>query len=126
MCRAVRRARRSSCSCRRGAMRARRDLAGKVVAITGAGGGIGAATARRFARAGAHVALLDVDASAVAVLARELQAEGVRAQALACDVASEADCLRAIGAVIELHGGIDVLVNNAGITQRSLFADTDV
>jgi NAD(P)-dependent dehydrogenase (short-subunit alcohol dehydrogenase family) len=103
----------------------RRDFDGRVVVITGAASGIGRALARRFARAGAHLALLDVDADAVTALAAELAGGGRRASGIGCDVTDEASCRRAVSTVMEAQGGIDVLFNNAGITHRSLFADTD-
>jgi len=103
----------------------RRDFRGKVVVITGATGGIGKALAHRFARAGAHLALLDVDAAAASRLAAQLASDGRRCQGIGCDVTDEAACRRAIVSILATQGGIDVLVNNAGITQRSLFADTD-
>lgn len=102
----------------------RRDFNGRVVVITGAASGIGRALARRFAQAGAHLALLDVDDDAVSALAAGLGNGRRRAEAIACDVTDEAACSRAIFSVIERQGGIDVLFNNAGITHRSVFADT--
>jgi NAD(P)-dependent dehydrogenase (short-subunit alcohol dehydrogenase family) len=106
-------------------MARRRDFAGKVVVVTGAGGGLGAAYSRRFARAGARLGLLDRDGARVEALAAELHGQGVESLAVACDVSVESDCRQAIGAMIEEFGGIDVLINNAGITHRSAFADTD-
>jgi NAD(P)-dependent dehydrogenase (short-subunit alcohol dehydrogenase family) len=98
--------------------------AGKVVVITGAAGGIGAALARRFARDGARVALLDRDVEGATALARELGDDVARAQG--CDVTSLSDCEAAIEAVVSAWGGVDVLVNNAGITHLGLFRDTEV
>jgi NAD(P)-dependent dehydrogenase (short-subunit alcohol dehydrogenase family) len=102
------------------------DYAGKAVVVTGAAGGLGQALSERFAAAGAHVALLDLDGAAAVAAAQSLQAaHGVRAIGLACDVTDEAACLEAVRrAAVEL-GGIDLLINNAGIAHRSLFADTD-
>lgn len=98
-------------------------FAGKVVAITGAGGGLGSALARRFAAAGATLALLDL--SAPEALAAELAAAGTQTVALDCDVTDVAGCAAAIRQVEQGLGGVDVLVNNAGITHRSPFANTD-
>ncbi len=103
----------------------RREFAGRVVVVTGGGSGLGAAYARRFARAGAKLALLDVDAAKAAALAEELAHAGGEAIGLGCDVRDENACRNAIAAVIERFGGIDVLVNNAGITHRSAFTETD-
>jgi NAD(P)-dependent dehydrogenase (short-subunit alcohol dehydrogenase family) len=104
----------------------RRDFSGRVVVITGAGGGLGRAFSRRFARAGARLALLDLAGDTVEDLARELAAQGVECIALACDVSDQENCSHAIETVIQRLGGIDVLINNAGVTHRSAFADTDL
>jgi NAD(P)-dependent dehydrogenase (short-subunit alcohol dehydrogenase family) len=95
------------------------------VVITGAGTGIGAALARRYARAGARVALLDRDGEAAAAKRAELEAEGAAALALRCDVTSRDACRTAIEQIVASWGGIDVLVNNAGITHVGLVRDTD-
>ena len=105
-------------------MAAERDFGGKTVVVTGAGGGLGAAYARRFARAGARLGLLDLDAARVHAFAAELAAQGVDCVPVACDVTNEGACRAAIAAVIDRFAGIDVLINNAGITHRSAFADT--
>ncbi|MEN8159994.1 MAG: SDR family oxidoreductase [Myxococcota bacterium] len=84
--------------------------------ITGGAQGIGAALAHRFARDGHAVAVLDLDAARAEALARELEAAGHRALGLGCDVTREADCEAAVGRVVADWGGVDVLVNNAGIT----------
>lgn len=98
----------------------------KSVVITGAAGGIGAALARRYATSGARVALLDRDADGAEAVAAELRSRGTDAVAHACDVTSLEDCTRAIDAVVAAWGGVDVLVNNAGLTQIGYFRDTDV
>ncbi len=107
-------------------MHAQRDFRGKVVVVTGAAGGIGTALAGRFARSGAQLALLDRDAGALAALESDLAGSGTHCLAVACDITDEAEVVRTIAAVVEHYGGVDVLINNAGITQRSLFADTSV
>lgn len=96
------------------------------VVITGAGHGIGAALARRFARAGSAVALLDLDASAAEEGAVQLAREGARSLGIGCDVTSPGSCAAAVAQVTQAWGGVDVLVNNAGITQLGLVRDTDV
>ncbi len=105
-------------------MSRRRDFAGRVVVVTGGGSGLGAAYARRFAQAGAKLALLDLDPAAASNLAAELERGGTQAMGLGCDVRDEAACQGALAAVEARYGGIDVLVNNAGITHRSAFAET--
>ncbi|MCX8006445.1 MAG: SDR family oxidoreductase, partial [Burkholderiaceae bacterium] len=79
--------------------------------------------ALRFAAAGARVAVLDRDGDAVDRMAGELVA-GAGGIALPCDVTDPAACGEAIAAVAARYGGIDVLVNNAGISHRSAFATT--
>jgi len=96
----------------------------KVIVVTGAASGIGAAIARRFAVEGAKVGLLDMDEAGVQGAADDFKAAGVDAVGLACDVAVEGQCAAAIQEIIARYGGIDLLVNNAGITQRSAFVDT--
>lgn len=98
----------------------------KVVVVTGAASGIGAAISSRFAREGAKMGLLDVDSGGIQNKAAELAAEGSDVVGLSCDVADRQECESAIGKIISRFGGIDVLVNNAGITQRSAFKDTRV
>ncbi|HEY6004068.1 MAG TPA: SDR family oxidoreductase [Anaeromyxobacter sp.] len=97
----------------------------RVVVVTGAASGIGRAVAQRFAEDGARVALLDVDAAGLDQAVDELRAAGALVTAHRCDVRDVDQCRAAIEAVLANAGGIDVLVNNAGIAHRSLFADTD-
>ena len=96
------------------------------VVVTGAGSGIGAATSRAFAAAGDRVALLDRDGAAVRALATRLEADGAPVLAIETDVARAADCQAAVQAVRSAWGGIDVLVNNAGITQVGRVIDTEL
>jgi len=88
-------------------------LEGKVALVTGAAGGIGAATARLFAEEGAHVICADVAHDEALALAAEL---GERAEAMVLDVASRGDWDRVAAAIDQRHGRLDVLVNNAGIS----------
>ena len=93
------------------------SLAGNlVVVITGAAGGIGAALARRFAREGARLALLDRERAPLESLAAALAEQGTTARALPCDITDADQCEAAMREVESIFGGIDVLVNNAGIT----------
>lgn len=105
---------------------ARRSFAGKTVLVTGAGGGLGRAISQRFAQAGARIVALDKDASGVASLCGEIERRGGQCLALPCDVTDAEACARAVAAGIERFGTLDVLVNNAGMSQRSGFASTDL
>lgn len=98
----------------------------KVVAITGGSGGIGVAIAARFARAGAKVALLDLDVDAVKARASEFKSSGIEALGIACDVTDPAACESAVSKVIDRFARIDVLVNCAGLTQIGPFSETDL
>jgi NAD(P)-dependent dehydrogenase (short-subunit alcohol dehydrogenase family) len=89
-------------------------MQGKVVAITGASRGIGAAAARVFADAGASVALLARSVGEIAQLAAEI---GPSALSLPCDVADAAAVRAALSQVVEWGGSLDVLVNNAGVIE---------
>lgn len=102
----------------------KRNFAGKIVVVTGAAGGLGLAYARRFGRAGARVAMLDVKGEAVAAAAGQLAREGIDTFARPCDVANAADVANAMEQVIAHYGGVDVLINNAGISARAAFAQT--
>ncbi len=92
------------------------------IVLTGAAGGIGTALAQALVRAGDRVALLDLDEAALETLKGELEGDVL---ALPCDVTDPASCAAAVDAVTTAWGGIDVLINNAGISHRSRFADTD-
>lgn len=89
-----------------------RDLTDTVVAITGASAGIGAATARSLAGAGANVVLAARRTDRIAALAEEL---GERAVAVRCDVTDIADCNAMVATALERFGRIDSLIANAGI-----------
>jgi NAD(P)-dependent dehydrogenase (short-subunit alcohol dehydrogenase family) len=103
---------------------ARRSFAGRTVLVTGAGGGLGRAIALRFAQAGARIAALDKDATGVEGLRAEIENRGGQCLALPCDITDAAACAQAVTAATQRFGTLDVLVNNAGISQRSGFAVT--
>ncbi|HEX2781822.1 MAG TPA: glucose 1-dehydrogenase [Gemmatimonadaceae bacterium] len=101
-------------------------LAGKAAVITGASTGIGRASARRFAAAGARLVLADLNAADGESLAREIAAEGGEATFVRTDVAARADNERAIERCLECYGALDILFCNAGVTlARSLTASSD-
>jgi NAD(P)-dependent dehydrogenase (short-subunit alcohol dehydrogenase family) len=91
------------------------ELDGKVCVVTGGGAGIGAATAATFAAHGARVAILDRDGEAAAAVERDLRAGGVQARGYEVDVTRETAVVEAAESVGRDFGGVDVLVNNAGI-----------
>lgn len=88
------------------------EFSARVVAVTGAAQGIGAATARAFAAQGARVALLDIDDKGARAIASEIAAG--RAFAVRADVTDEASVAQAVSKTVSELGGIDVLVNCAG------------
>ena len=90
------------------------DLTGKVAVVTGAGGVLCSAFSRVLARAGAKVALLDINDTAASAVAAEITAEGGVARAYKCNVLDKADCLAVAGAVKGDLGPCDILINGAG------------
>lgn len=95
------------------------SLQGRVAVVTGAGRGIGAATACLFAHAGAHIALLDKDHAGVTRTAEEIGLKGGEALAFPSDVTDAFEIERAFDRVVEEWGSLDILVNNAGIVRDS-------
>lgn len=94
-------------------------LDGKVVVITGTATGIGAATARLFAREGALLALGDVQDAPAEAVAAEIAQGGGRVLYRHTDVSRDADVKALVGAAVEQWGGIDVMFNNAGVFPRT-------
>lgn len=92
------------------------QLRSRITLVTGAGSGIGAAIARKFAEAGAGmVCVVDRDEASAQAVVKSIQAAGGAAEALTLDVTDEAACGRLAKDVLQRHGRLDVLVNNAGI-----------
>jgi rhamnose utilization protein RhaD (predicted bifunctional aldolase and dehydrogenase)/NAD(P)-dependent dehydrogenase (short-subunit alcohol dehydrogenase family) len=97
-------------------------LSGQIAAVTGAGGAIGAATAKAFAAAGAEVALLDVNFAAAREQAKAI---GPSALPVVCDVTSAASVRAAFDAVAAAFGGVDIVVSNAGAAWQGRIGEVD-
>ena len=102
------------------------EISGKTVLITGATGGMGRAFCRALGEAGAAIAMLDVDENSLRDFAEELTASGIKTAFASCDIRDAAACQIAIEQLAAHFGGIDILMNNAGITHRSLFSETQI
>ena len=97
-------------------------VAGKRAIVTGAGSGIGRATAERLAREGARVALLDIDLEAAEVAAETLRGRDLAAVAIRTDVTSEPSVEAAIVEAVAAFGGLDIIIANAAV---QLFGEDD-
>jgi NAD(P)-dependent dehydrogenase (short-subunit alcohol dehydrogenase family) len=95
----------------------------RVAVVTGAGQGIGAASAGALAEAGAAVVAVDIDGALAERMAQSLATRQHRALAIAADVGSLADIQRMVDRTISEYGRIDILVNNAGVTRRADIMD---
>ena len=102
------------------------DLSGKVALVTGGNGGIGKGIALGLARAGSNIAVAarNQDKSAGAVA--ELEALGIQAINIRCDVTDGNDVDAAVAACVERFGGLDIVVNNSGINVRKLPHELDL
>ncbi len=102
------------------------NLAGKVAVITGAGSGIGRATALLFARAGAFVVAANRNVAQGEAVAAQITAEGGRARFVPTDVTQPAEIKALMTTAVAEAGGIDILFNNAGYQEpRVMIADAD-
>lgn len=97
------------------------DFSGKIVAVTGAAQGLGAAMAQRFLRDGAEgVALLDLNREGLKVTVARFDPTGTRTMAVVCNVADHLSVEEAFGQIRARFGRVDILINNAGITRDSM------
>jgi NAD(P)-dependent dehydrogenase (short-subunit alcohol dehydrogenase family) len=103
-----------------------KDFGGKVAVVTGAGGGIGRALARRCAREGMRVVLVDIDGEALARATAELGADGARTLAVPTDVSRAAEVEALAQRTLKAFGAVHLLFNNAGVTlPGSIWETTD-
>jgi NAD(P)-dependent dehydrogenase (short-subunit alcohol dehydrogenase family) len=93
-------------------------LKNQVVIVTGAGRNIGKAMARLFASEGAKVVVADIDAGRGRSVVSELERSGYQAMLVLCDISQSKDVQEMVKKVVERFGGIDILVNNAAMTDR--------
>jgi NAD(P)-dependent dehydrogenase (short-subunit alcohol dehydrogenase family) len=95
---------------------------GRVVIITGAGGGLGAAHARTFAQEGASVIVNDINEAAAQAVVDEITQAGGKAMVNTSNIADYQDSQNAVKQAIDTFGGLDIVVNNAGINRDRMFA----
>lgn len=100
-------------------------IEGKVAVVTGAGSGIGYATATRFAAEGARLVANDIAADGLAKLAQELRARGAEVETLVANIGVPANAGAAAALAVSRFGRLDVWVNNAGGAMPTPFAETD-
>ena len=102
------------------------NLAGKTALVTGGSRGLGFAMARAYAQAGARVVLAARDAARLEQAAAQIRSEGGDAHAMAFDLTDEGAVVAAVPRLIEQHGRLDILLNNAGICIWSGFLDSNL
>src|SRR6184192_430053 len=100
-----------------------RSVKGLTVLVTGAASGMGRATALVFAAEGAKVAVTDVNAEATEAVAAEIAASGGTAKAWTLDVANRDAITSVVGDIAAHFGGLDIVINNAGISVRTAIDD---
>jgi NAD(P)-dependent dehydrogenase (short-subunit alcohol dehydrogenase family) len=98
----------------------------KVVIVTGASSGIGEAIAREFARNGSRVVLAARSEERLSVITDSINSTGGKAIFIKTDVSIEADCKQLIEKTVEKFAGINILVNNAGLSMRAAFPDVEI
>lgn len=98
-------------------------LKGRVAVITGAGGGLGRALARELASRGCHLALVDISPDGIAATAGELSGYPVEVSQHVADVTDPDRMASLVTDIVSAHGGVELLINNAGITLQKSFAN---
>ncbi|MDD4142032.1 MAG: SDR family oxidoreductase [Bacteroidales bacterium] len=98
----------------------------KVVIVTGASSGIGLATAKYFASEGHKVVIAARNTEKLHAIAEEMRQQGMDVFPVTTDVTDENACKRLIDKTVEKYGGIDVLINNAGISMRAMLVECDI
>jgi 3-oxoacyl-[acyl-carrier protein] reductase len=101
------------------------ELGGSVAIITGAGGAIGEATARLFAKEGSTVVLADLRKEGIEEIARQVRGTGGKASAFTLDVSEEKDVVALVRSTVEEFGTVDILVNNAAISMTTPILDIE-
>lgn len=103
-----------------------KELKGRTAVITGAASGIGKATAELLATRGCALALVDVNATGLAELAAQLQQTGTRVSQHVIDVSNQQQMEALVPAVVEAHGAVHIVINNAGVTVLKSFEDHSI
>jgi short-subunit dehydrogenase len=98
----------------------------KIVIITGGSSGIGKACAEVFGKAGAKIVITGRKEANLLSASQELTSQGIDNLAIVADVSIESDNVKVVSQTLQKYGGIDVLINNAGISMRALFEDVDL
>ncbi len=96
-------------------------MTARVAIITGGGSGLGLASAKRLARDGVHLHLVDTNEQALQAASEQIDA--IEVSASACDIRTQAACRDAVSAAVDTHGRIDILVNCAGVYPRAPILD---
>jgi len=102
-----------------------RDFKNKVIVVTGASGNLGTAICKRFAKAGAKIAALDINEAALTKLQKELSEDKIEVLPLICDITNKESCKSAVQKILDKWGRIDGLANNAGITHIERYTNMD-
>jgi len=102
------------------------DLSGKVAIVTGGASGIGFACAKRLAEARAAVLIADLNPETGKNKTKELTSAGYKADFVKCDVTQESDVTNVVDTAVKTFGGLDIMVNNAGIYPIKPITEMDI